>query len=146
MKDDEWFWQRNELKFERYQQAFPIAIDQIEAIPGSAPVLAEGPGLLPELLNEIGVAPGQVIYLLPTPVFQRTVNRQRGAWVDEVLARQPEDQLAWDSWMRLDEEFANLIETSATRCGYRVIRNDGSKSPFEIAQIAEQHFGLGEPS
>lgn len=144
VKDDAWFWQQNELKFERYRRAFPFAIGQIEAIAESAPVLAEGPGLLPELLHRRGIRPGRVLYLLPTPGFQRTVNRLRGAWVDEVLARKPEDQLAWDSWMKLDEEFANLIEISASRCGYRVIRNDGSKSPLEIAQIAQQHFGLGE--
>ncbi len=147
VKDNDWFWLPNELKFERYRASFPIAIIQISQISEeaeSASVLVEGPGLLPELLAEAGVAPERVLFLLPTPEFQRRVNRQRGAWVDEVLTRKPHDQTAWERWMKLDEEFANLIEVSAVSHGYCVVRNDGSKSPFEIGRFAEEHFGLGE--
>lgn len=145
VKDDDWFWQPNELKFERYRRSFPRAVTRLEKIvakAGSVPVIAEGPGLLPELLGEIGIKPERVLYLQPAPEFQRKANRQRGAWVDEVLARKSDQQAAWESWMQLDEQFADCIEETADRFGYQVFRNDGSKSPSEIAQVAEQHFGL----
>ena len=142
VKDANWFWMPNDRKMERYPPAFPTAVSQIDELSRARSVVVEGPGLLPHLLASYDVAPEHVIYLLPTPSFQRRMNRQRGDWVERTLAPFAEPEEAWEEWMQLDEQFADLIEASATAAGYRCVRNDGELSAEGVVQLVEQHFGL----
>jgi hypothetical protein len=138
----QWFWLPNEEKFSRYRQTFPIALDQLRQCARCGPVITEGPGWLPELLASLPVKPGRVVYLLPTPEFQRWANRQRGQWVDDVLATKPEPQSAWEEWMRIDEQFANHVEESASDHGFRVIRVNATLPPERLVREVSDHFGL----
>ena len=104
--------------------------------------MVEGPGLLPELLKNHHVATQNVIYLLPTPSHQRLVNRQRGDWVQQTVAPFADPDRAWEEWMLLDEQFADLIEAAATEARYRCVRNDGGLGVEDVVQLVEEHFGL----
>ena len=145
IKSGNWFWMSNELKMGRYIPAFPVAVGQIEDLSRAGPVIVEGPGLLPQLLANHGVAPQKIIYLLPTPSHQRKVNWIRGEWVQRTIAPFADPERAWEEWMQLDEQFADLIEVAATEAGYRCVRNDGTLSAEDVAQLVERHFGLVEP-
>ncbi|NQW16614.1 MAG: hypothetical protein HQ478_03930 [Chloroflexi bacterium] len=134
----------NELKIERYIPAFPTAVNQIEKLSRVGPVVAEGPGLLPVLLASHHVAPEKAIYLLPTPSFQRNTNQRRGEWVQRALASRADLEIAWEEWMQLDDQFANLIEESATQAHYTSVRNDGGSDPGDVFRLVEKHFGLVE--
>lgn len=144
VKDASWFWMSNDAKMKRYPPAFPLAVEQITELSIAQPVVVEGPGLLPDLLWSHKVAPQNVIYLLPTPSFQRKMNVQWGEWVDRTLALRTDPNAAWKEWMRLDDEFANLIEAASMEAGYTCIRNDGGLSVVDVVALVERHFGLVE--
>jgi hypothetical protein len=142
IKDGPWFWMSNELKMERYAPAFPTVVSQIEELSQARAVVVEGPGLLPHLLAAHHVDPEYVIYLLPTASFQRRVNRQRGEWVKLILAPFADPGQAWEEWMLLDEQFADLIEAAAIEARYRCVRNDGGLGVEDVVQLVAAHFGL----
>ena len=142
VRDGEWFWLPIDEKFSRYKQTFPVAMNQLRQCAESGPVITEGPGWLPELLASVPINPERVTYLLPTPKFQRWANRQRGQWVDDVLAAKPDPQSAWEKWMRNDQQFADFLAASAVIHGFRAIRVDGTLSPEGVAQMVAGHFRL----
>lgn len=142
VRDRRWFWLSNDEKLARYKNSFPLALDQIQQMAANGPMLVEGPGLIPELISSIDVSPTKVIFLLPTPDFQRKVNPQRGAWVDEALATHDNRKIAWEEWMELDDQFANYIESSADKHGFTSIRTGLSTTKEAVASLIASHFGF----
>lgn len=141
--DEEWFWLPVEHKLERYRRAFGLAFERVIELAEAGPVIAEGPGLLPELLAARGVRPGRATFLLPTPVRQRAANNERRKrWRRDVLEPFDDPDLAWQRWMELDDEFTHYLAESAGVSGYAVIWNDGSKSVDAVADEAACRLGL----
>lgn len=144
VRDSSWFWMSIEDKLSRYRKAFPTAIEQIKKMSFGGPLIVEGPGLIPELISSVGIDPKRIIYLLPTPEFQRRVNPQRGPWVGEALAVHRDKQKAWDEWMALDDQFANYVEDSARMHGFASFRTDFSTTEEDLVSLATSHFELAD--
>ncbi|MGX6601827.1 hypothetical protein ACWKSP_06790 [Micromonosporaceae bacterium Da 78-11] len=129
-------WQADrEVAF--YRGRFGFLLDELP--PG--PTLVEGADLLPSCLHELGVPPGQAIWLVPTPAFQRHWYATR-EWVGPYLSECPDPAAAFENWMRRDIIFADHVRSTATAAGYRVIVVDGSRTIAENAEIIERHLSL----
>lgn len=99
-----------------YRDEFEMVIEDLRALPG--PVLAEGVGLLPELVAAVCPDPGRSLWRIATPAFRRRIYAQRGDLVREILAGLPDP--AFEIWMERDDLIAVHLEEEARRLGLRV--------------------------
>lgn len=104
-------------EFALYREVFPYVWE--EALAAGDNVLAEGVGLLPELLP----AGTPAICILPTPAFQVTRYRQRD-WAREMLSHTSRPEEAFENWMQRDMLFAEETAVQAERRGIPVWRTD----------------------
>jgi hypothetical protein len=100
-------WQA-QREIEHYREEFPLLLAEINAYPADRPVLVEGAGLLPELLQAIGVPTDRAIWLVPTPEFQLRYYSARD-WVPDYLRQCADPRRAFDNWMQRDMLFARSI-------------------------------------
>jgi hypothetical protein len=115
-----------------------LMLEDIEALPDSPLVVAEGTPLLPWLVADRVAGPDHAVWLVPTPDFQRARLLERPS-VEFDRTSDPEQALE----NRIARELAvgALIESEARERGFRVIGVDGSLGLEEIAGLVEQAFG-----
>jgi hypothetical protein len=101
-----------------YRDEFEMVIEDLRTLP--APVVAEGVGLLPELVAAVCPDPGRSLWRIATPDFRRRAYRQRGDLVRETLAGLSDPDLAFEVWMERDDWIARHLEEEARRLGLRV--------------------------
>jgi hypothetical protein len=120
-----------------YREEFALVAEDLQALPG--PVIAEGVGLLPDLLPD----PPKAVCLIATPAFRRAAYPGRGAFVQELLTRCPDPGQAFANWMDRDDEIARLVEGQARRLGLAVVTVDGTRGVEEVAREVGRLLGLG---
>lgn len=109
------------------------------------PVLAEGVGILPELLP-----PGaRAAFLIADPLWRRAAYPRRGEWVRDLLARHPDPDAAFERWMERDDRVALHVAREAERRGFPCLvigggGGDGGRSLAEIAAATESLLRMGE--
>lgn len=129
-------WQaEREVAF--YTDQFPLVLAELPA----GPAVVEGADLLPGCLAGIGVEPGDAVWLVPTPEFQRAHYAARD-WVGPYLAGCPDPAHAFENWMRRDILFARHVRTTAAAAGYPVIVVDGTRTVEETAGLVAAHLSL----
>lgn len=99
-----------------YRDEFEMVIEDLRALSG--PAVAEGVGLLPELVAAVCPDPGRSLWRIATPAFRRRIYAQRGDLVRETLAGLPDT--AFEIWMERDDLIARYLEEQARRLGLRV--------------------------
>ncbi len=125
-----------------FGERFEMVIEDLLAMPEHTPVIADGFGLLPELVHPILESPRQAIFLLPTPEL-RVVALERRGWgsvegtSDPVRAR--ENRLARDALL------TDHIRGSAAALGLVAGEVDGSRSLADIASAVARHFAPRMP-
>lgn len=125
------------------REEFSLALEDIAALPGGGPLLAEGTSLLPGSVAALGVPPARAIWLVPAPAFQRE-HYARRPWVKDVLRGCADPERAFENWMARDVAFGARVAEEASGLGYRVVVVDGSSPLPEVAGLVERHLGLGE--
>ncbi len=116
-----------------------MVIDDLLEIPGTAPILAEGPGLLPLSVAPCLLHPQQALWLVPTEAFKRATQPTRGG----APANQTSDPArAYRNLIDLDLQLAANVQQQARTLGLTVFEVDGTKSIEEMALLAAHHFGL----
>ncbi|MFI6517912.1 hypothetical protein ACIBF1_20315 [Spirillospora sp. NPDC050679] len=122
---------------------FPIrfewALDDLRALSGGRPVIAEGWGLRPELVVPVAGTPRRMVVMVPTDGFrdrQAAALPRAAALGDKVSdpARAQRNRLERD---RLVAEDA---VRSARRLGVRVIEVDGTRDAAAVADLVADHF------
>ncbi|OLC21058.1 MAG: hypothetical protein AUH33_02560 [Chloroflexi bacterium 13_1_40CM_68_21] len=125
-----------------FGERFEMVIEDLLAMPEYPPVIADGFGLLPELVCPIIESPRQAMFLLPTPAFRMVALERRG-WgsVEETSdpGRARENRLARDALL------TDHIRGRAAALGLAAIDLDGSRSLADVAGTVEQHFAPGMP-
>lgn len=101
-----------------YRDEWEMVLEDLRALPG--PVVAEGVGLLPDLVAAVCSDPGRSLWRIATPAFRRRVYAGRGDLVRETLAGLPDPDLAFECWMERDDLIARHLEEEARRLGLRV--------------------------
>lgn len=124
------------LAFHRDQLS--LALDDLAALDG--PVIAEGVGVLPELLPPGACA----AFLVADPAWRRRVHPRRGAWVEELLASCADPRAACESWMERDDRVARHVAHEAGRRGFPCLAVDGGRSLAETADQVAALLRLGE--
>ena len=123
-------------------ERFALVIDDLRALPATATILAEGPGLLPGTVAPLLQRPRQALWLVPTEAFKRAVQPTRGG----APANQTSDAArAYRNLIDLDLQLAANVRRRARDLGLTVIEVDGTKSIEEMAMVVADHFELPAP-
>jgi hypothetical protein len=128
-------------EIELYHEEWSLILDDLRQLPADRPILAEGNALLPELFDGSGISPARMIWIVPTPEFQRE-NYARREWVPGILADCDDPDQAWNNWMDRDAGFATHVTEQACSRGRTIITVDGSEPVETILARVVSHFGL----
>ncbi len=126
-----------------YAHEFAMIVQDLLALGGDRPIVAEGAALMPALVAP-WAAPGRALWLLPSEPFQRRIYPQRGEWVTQILAQCHDPALALERWLARDAAFARLAASQAQESGLPVLWVTGERPLAEIEALVEAHFGLGQ--
>jgi dephospho-CoA kinase len=88
MADPEWFWLPVSAKLERYRKVISHVhvFEQARVLSETDDIIAEGPCLLPEFLDNNKIKPSDAVVLVPTPEHQRFANtKRRKHWSRDIL-------------------------------------------------------------
>lgn len=125
---------------QQFVDRFEWALDDIRALDGSTPIIAEGWGLRPESVAAIGCADRMVV-LTPTREFrQHQLNNVERA---KKLGHEVSDpERAQRNRVERDRLAAENAVKSAAEQGIGAIEVDGSRDAEQITDIVAEHFGL----
>jgi adenylate kinase family enzyme len=140
--DERWIHPEPETLLQRtlrsFRDRFALVIDDLLALPRDRQIVAEGFGLLPELLAPLLSAPSQAIWLLPTEEFKQASMTRRGK---PSFASQTSDPArAKANLLERDMLLTAYIKDQAARRRCIVVEVNGSRSADEITNLIEQHF------
>jgi len=123
-----------------YRDEMEMNLEDLAGFPG--PVLAEGVGLLPELVAPLLGEEMTAAFLVSTADFRRSVYCRRGPLVAELLAQCPDPEAAFVRWMARDDLVAARISDEARREGLTVVSVDGTGSLEQVAAAVEEAWRL----
>jgi len=118
-----------------YRDQMEMIVEDLLGLP-DGPVLAEGSGLLPDLVAPFLADPGKALWMIATPEFRRSRYPERGSWVREAPAN------VFGRWMERDDILAARRAERAAALGLAVLTVDGSLSIAETAALAGRYFAL----
>jgi hypothetical protein len=121
-----------------FRERFEMVIEDLLAMPESPPVIADGFGLLPELVHPVIASPRQAIFLLPTPEFRVTALENRG-W--RTIEGTSDPDRARANRLARDALLTEHIGESAARLGLSTIVVDGARALHEMVTDVTKHFG-----
>jgi hypothetical protein len=122
-----------------WQERFEFVTADLLGLPRTPPILAEGPGLLPDCVAPLLTSPQQAIWLIPTEAFKRATQPKRGG----APANQTSDPArAYDNVIALDLRLAAHVKEQAGDLGLTVLDVDGTHSLAETAALVAVHFAL----
>ena len=127
-----------------WAERFEMVVDDLLALPPLPPVLAEGPGLLPDCVAPLLADPRQAIWLVPTEAFKRATQPRRGG----APANETSDPArAYRNLIDLDLQLAVDVKRRAGELGLTVLEVDGLRSVDAMAALVAGHFAplLGGP-
>jgi hypothetical protein len=120
------------------REQFTLILEDLTALGDGPLILAEGPWLLPSLVEPLGASPERSAWLLPTPEFTarslgiRNEPRPTGDQTDKERA----DRLR----LARDAELTVLVRSEAAHRGLPVYEVDGSRSVEETEELLARHF------
>ena len=105
-------------------------------------MLVEGAGLAPR--NVVGLLrhSRQALWLVTSPDFRRREYPRRGRFVSELLAQCSDPKIAFDNWMKRDEERARLLKADLSGMSLPFLEVDGRRTVAEMAELVMRHFDL----
>ena len=125
-----------------YEDELAMVVDDVLALPRARPVLVEGVGLLPASLAPLLAVPGYALWLIATPELRRSRYPERGAYVEELLARCADPAQAFARWMERDDLVAAKLATDAAAHGLGWIAVNGDRDVEALVEEAERRLGL----
>lgn len=129
-----------------FAERFEMVLEDLAALPGTSPVVAEGWGLRPDLVAGVIDDPRRAVFLVPSEAFReeqlKTLARAGRFGTPGVsdVERGQRNRLERDRLLAAD-----VIE-SAGRLGMRVIEVDGSIGAGRIAALVSEQFKPFLPS
>lgn len=131
-----------------YEEIFPCVMRDIARLSPDEPVVAEGAGLLPMLMQREHIARNRYICIVPTDAFQRE-NYAKRAWIGQFLSGCKNPDAAFDNWMSRDALFAGAVLQQAESFGYHTITVDGTRdieanyrTVLRVFEICKDNFTL----
>jgi 2-phosphoglycerate kinase len=124
-----------------YQEHFTLILEDLFSIPKRKSLLVEGTALLPRQVTEVSSNQNRVIWLIPTPDFQKAHYSERD-WARSIVAECSSPEEAFHNWMERDIRFAKWIETEASALHLPLLSIDGNRTMKENAEAVATHFQL----
>lgn len=125
-----------------YTEEFAMILADLQALPRSRPILAEGAALLPAFVVAHLTKQHHAIWITPTPAFQRVHYAQR-PWIHDVVRTCSDPTQAFENWMARDEAFAQVVNEQAAALGLPLLVVDGSCSLIQNTTIVARSLALG---
>jgi 2-phosphoglycerate kinase len=125
-----------------YEEHFGMILDDLLALPRSAPVLVEGTALLPDCVFSLLQQRHQGIWIVPAEAFQRERYASRGDWVQSILRRCEQPERAFRNWMDRDVAFAQWVIKRTAALGLDWLQVDGTRTIAENASLVARHLRL----
>lgn len=119
-----------------------LVIEDLLAIPGDAPIVAEGAAFFPSVVAPLLSRPEHAIFLIPTEPFKRASHARRGKSTD-MAARTSNPARFTDHHITRDLLMTDYYRATVAQMGLRAIAIDGTQDATTIAALVEAHFGLG---
>ncbi len=121
-----------------YRDELAMVVEDLREIQG--PVIAEGVGLLPELVAESLAEPRQACWLIATSEFRRLHYPRRN--LAGLLTGYPDPLRAYSDWMARDDEIARYLAAEAGAQGFPCRIVDGESTEAETAAALARLFRL----
>jgi 2-phosphoglycerate kinase len=123
-------------------EGFDLIVEDLLALPGAQPILAEGFRLLPRLVAPLLSHRHQAAWLIPTPEFRCTAFDKRGfTWEIPMKTSNPERALS--NLLARDQLFTEKVVKEATALQLRAIEVDDAGSVDELTARVAHHLDLG---
>ena len=125
-----------------WAERFDLVVEDLLAIPGDAPIIAEGAAFFPTVIGPHLSRRERAIFLIPTEQFKRASHARRGKSTDRAArtsnpARYIAHHIARDLLM------ADYYRATVARAGLHAIQIDGARDTATIAALVEAYFDLG---
>ena len=126
-----------EMEVLEFRERFGMVLEDLAAdAPG---IVAEGFGLLPELVAPHLSSPRQAIFLLPTPAARERNYASRG-WAG-IDGTSDHDRASRNKLER-DALLTEHVRRTARSHGLATVELDGSQPLEAVITVVERHFGL----
>ncbi len=123
---------------QRARDQFPLVIEDLIALPKKPMIIAEGLGLLPELVSPVLTNKRQAVWLVPTEEFKQDSMRRRHKSLAVYKTSDPKRGMR--NLFTLGLLLAEQVKAQAESRGLVVYEVDGARSVEEMASLIEQHF------
>lgn len=123
-----------------FKLRWPLVVEDLLALSPTQPIIAEGFGLLPELIVPFLSHKHQAIWFVPTKAFKQASFARRGK--PSFAAKTSDPRKAKMNLFNRDILLADLIKAKVSAHGYRLHEVDGSLSIEETTNLLEAHFSL----
>lgn len=123
-----------------YEDEFAMIVEDLREV--SAPVIAEGVGLLPERVAEVLADRHRACWLIATPELRRRRYPQRGPWLAELLGRCADPRQAFTAWMARDDGIAAHLARQAAGLSLPFLAVDGHSTEEETAAALARQLHL----
>ncbi len=140
--DERWIIPEPRTMLERalfsFSHRFALVIEDLLALPKDKPIIAEGFGLLPELVHPILSSRYQAIWFIPTEAFKwdSMVRRDKPSFAK--MTSDP--KRARMNLFARDMLLTDYYRKQVSAYGYTLYEVDGSRSIEEIADLTDKHF------
>lgn len=126
--------------FAQFTERFDWALDDLRALDGPVPIVAEGWGLRPELVAGIGCADRMVV-MVATEEFRQhqLATLPRAGKLGNTVS---DPERGHRNRVERDRLVAEDAVKSAVAQGIAVVEVDGSRDAGQIADVVAKHFGL----
>lgn len=146
-RSDEARWQRQmeatsqelmQRSLHHMTDRFPLVVEDLTAMPKKPIILAEGFGLIPNLVLPFLSDPRQAIWLIPSAEFTwaSMMRRNKPSWRDQVSDPERVSKQQYNRNLLLSAYFRQ----EAICYGLTVHDVDGTQTVEETADLIEQHF------
>jgi hypothetical protein len=119
---------------EKARERFPLALEDLLAIEDTAPIIIDGPQLLPELVAPLLASPTHALYVTAPAEMQQPLVRARGS---DLAVRTGNPAQAHENRLARDEELVRRLRVDATAYGLPLVE---VSDVTETLPAIERHF------
>jgi hypothetical protein len=145
--DERWVLRTPEAMAEHVLRTGPeslaLAIEDLLALPGTPPIVAEGPWFFPTDLAPLLSHPRQALWLVPSEGFKRASAARRDKPQSRHDTSDPER--ATRNWLARDLLLGEAVRRQARALGLVVYEVDGSRSVAEMVALLAASFAAYDP-
>jgi len=100
------------------RERFHLVVSDLLSLPDDAPVIADGPQLLPSLVTPLLDSPRFALFVVARGDVQRRLVTERGS---DLYARTRDPERALENRLQRDALLAHRVQAAATACGLEVV-------------------------